>query len=131
MSTRPLHTRRQALGLLGALFATGVAAAALPGCNRKADKDVLVLSRAHRDAAKALGDAWIEQNGKESAEELAARFMGGASLADYEGKPDELRALLYERIRKDFAEGRTAKLGGWLMSTTELDVYAYVAVLVW
>ncbi|MFO7567710.1 MAG: hypothetical protein R6X02_34025 [Enhygromyxa sp.] len=129
MSNRQLHTRREALRLLGALIASG-AATGLAGCKRRAANDVVVATRTHAEAAKTLGVAWLEQNGKASAKELAARFLGGASLADYDNKPDELRALLHQRIRQDFAEGRTARLDGWLMSTTELDVYAYVAVLV-
>jgi len=132
MSAGRVHGRREALGLLAALLATGVAGG-LAGCNWRANRDVLVATRGDRDAAKAIGEAWLDQNDEvpKSADELAARFMGDASLADYKDKPNELRAMLYERIREDFAEGRTARLGGWLMSTTELDVYAYVAVLVY
>jgi hypothetical protein len=127
MSSHPLHTRRQALRLLGALLATG-AVTGLAGCKRRSADDPVFLSRTHTDAAEALGQAWLEQDGKASADELAERFMGGASLADYQGKPDQLRALLYARIRRDFVERRTARLDGWLLSRTELDVYAYVAV---
>jgi len=131
MSNKQLHTRREALRLFGALIASGAATGlvGLAGCKRRAANDVVVATRTDLDAAKTLGEAWLEQNGKASADQLAARFMGEDSLASYEGKPDELRAKLYQRIRQDFAEGRTARLDGWLMSTTELDVYAYVAVL--
>lgn len=129
--SKTLHSRREALRLLGALISSG-AAIGLAGCKRRPavdGGDPVMATRSDLDAAKILGEAWLDQNGKASAEELAARFMGKDSLANYEGKPDELRARLHEQIRKDFGEGRTARLDGWLMSTTELDVYAYIAVV--
>lgn len=115
----PIH-RRQALLLLSALPALGLFA-----CLRRGNP--FVESRRHLDAAKVLGRAWLETGAEPpTAESMARLVLGTASLDALDA--DRTRELLRTRVREDFATGRTARLGGWMLSRAELEVYAFVTL---
>jgi len=43
------------------------------------------------------------------------------------GPSDDLRAIFDARIRADFAQGRTRRIDGWVLSETEVRLYAVLA----
>ncbi len=43
------------------------------------------------------------------------------------GSPDQVRALLDEKIRKDFRAGRVRRIDGWVLSETEIRLFSIAA----
>jgi hypothetical protein len=50
---------------------------------------------------------------------------GGAAARD----PLRLRRALALRTRRDFAEGRTVRVEGWILSRTEARLYAIASLI--
>ena len=77
-----------------------------------------------RDAARVVGKAWLERHFWDpSAEDLVRELTRGA--------PSEAGALgeyLFSRHLADLAEGRLESVEGWVLSATEVKLYALVAL---
>ena len=85
---------------------------------------------AARDSAAVLGRAYLEGASEEAAaDRLVALILPGRREGDLAGAEDSrLRALVGERHRSDFANGRTVVLRGWILSCTEARLYALAAL---
>ena len=79
-----------------------------------------------RDAGVcAIGRAWLEREPAERDRELLR-----ARLAETLGPPATRwsRALLLERVQRDYAEERVALLHGWILSRTEARLCALASL---
>lgn len=78
-------------------------------------------------AARALGT--ICGDSKDDAGRLIDRLC--PAPGDRErlacGSPDEVRAMLDGRIRADYRDGRVRRVDGWVLSETEITLFAAVA----
>lgn len=77
-----------------------------------------VYLHAHPHEANA---AWLIQQITQDVAGGNAAFGGAGS--------DELKALLQQRIRQDFADEHVVKLNGWILARTEGRLYALAALL--
>lgn len=85
----------------------------------------------HRRSARVVGDEYL----REGSGEGGARALAYAIASGLEGGHDEartasgsdLRELVELRIQRDFAEDRTVKLHGWIVSRTEARLCALAA----
>jgi hypothetical protein len=118
-----------------------VASAALfPGFATTKHRAEISTRKAHENIAYSLGDLI---SNKPSAAEIGNVYLSQAgpamdpeSLADSivaaGGGPfatfGETRATVCAQIRSDFARGRTVLVDGWVLSQTEVSIYALVAV---
>ena len=120
-------TRRQALRYLAALGALPLYP--LAGCSRETDPAELVALRRDRKSAALLGRAWLDDQSPEpSATELMERICGESGCADFADDSDRMRRSIAERHRSDFERGNLISVEGWLMSETEVALYALVAI---
>ena len=125
--TDPRFTRRQALRYPAALGALPLQS--LVACSRETDPAKLVALRRDRLSAALLGWAWLEeQSPVPSATELVARICGESGCAEFEDDSDRMRRSIAERHRSDFERGNLISVEGWLMSETEVALYALVAI---
>lgn len=117
-------TRREALRCLAALGAIPVV-----GCIGETDPASLVALRRDRRSAELLGRAWLAgQRPEPSAQELVARICGESGCAGFADDGERMRRLIRARHRSDFEQGRLVSVDGWLMSQTEVALYALVAI---
>lgn len=135
MSTRMKLTRRTALAGLAA--ATGLAAVApspagafaLPeraGDRDLADRALRMFSRPND--ARRVGFACQGHADLCGPREVLVDTIFGAERDRLAGSADaEIHAWLRGRIRRDFAEGRTVKVEGWVLAETEARLYALAA----
>ena len=82
-----------------------------------------------REAARAIGRAWLATNPQEGKRrrlirELLADLGFGARFAG----SDELRRRVAERVRFDYGAGHVAQVEGWVLSRTELRLCALAAL---
>ncbi len=120
-------TRRQALRYLAALGALPLQS--LVACRRETDPAELVDLRRDRKSAALLGRAWLdEQSPEPNATELVTRICGESGCADFADDSDRMRRSIAERHRSDFERGNLISVEGWLMSETEVALYALVAI---
>lgn len=104
------------------LFA--LAGAVLLACGEK-PPPLPLAPRAHLDAARAVGRAWLDDGGQPRdvqalSADLLAGFPGGDAAA--------FTAHLLARHRDDLAAERTTRAGGWLLSRTEAHLYAWLSL---
>jgi hypothetical protein len=103
-------------GLLALLVPAGTA------CERESRRPLLRL-RDVRSAAK-IGEAWLERaDPRPNAAELTAALTREAP-----GNAAALAEHLRRRHLEDFASGRTLLVGSWLLSETEVRIYALAAL---
>lgn len=117
----PRLPRRWFLGL-ATLFALlgrdGAAAAALPSSN-----DALEALLPRTEDAALVGRAYLAQYATEGDADLLRR-----SLVSLAAEPRSLRRAIGERIRRDFAEGDTVRVEGWVLARTEARLCALCAL---
>jgi hypothetical protein len=79
----------------------------------------------HADAARAVGEAYLRQLGRDSTRESIVAAARGA-LAVIDRERDQAAAIhrLVRAVRDDFARGRTVQLEGWILSRTEAEICA-------
>jgi hypothetical protein len=60
---------------------------------------------------------------------LIDRLCGSAAVREHlaRGPAEEVRTMLDARIRRDFSEGRTRLIDGWVLSETEARLFAILA----
>lgn len=81
----------------------------------------------NKTSATEVGNAYLSQSeiGKDPESIANSVVLSG-------GEPhttiDEMKAALCNQIRKDFAQGRTVRIQGWVLSQTEASVCALVAI---
>ena len=121
-------TRRQALVYAAAL---GMFPLSLPGCGSESERPErrLVASRRDRCGARTVGRVWLETQQREpSAAELVQLICGDETCAEREDDVERLRRLIIERHLADFERGNLVSVRGWVMSETEVALYALVAL---
>jgi hypothetical protein len=131
--TRSMVTRR-------ALLAMAAVTAFLPGrpglAADRLGRSQSVLSRADRltaifgrkRSARVVGRAYLRQAPEEADPEFLIAAIHGAD-ADLrhlvvDGDELDLATALRYRIRRDFADGRTVRVDGWVLSRTEARLCA-------
>ena len=87
----------------------------------------------HKKSAEIVGLAYLRGVPAEASEEtLTERIRSDLSRSEDElcGTDFEsLRKLLRLRTRRDFEEGRTVRLEGWIMSRTEARLFALATLV--
>lgn len=117
-------TRRRALGYLAVLGAIP-----LLRCAQETDPLRLVAQRRDLRSAERLGRAWLDdQSPTPGAAELVARICGETGCAEFAHDTERMRDRIAERHRSDFERGNLVSVKGWLMSETEVALYALVAL---
>ncbi len=109
------------------LVASGLA---WTGCGRSDPKssslDTVVRSRQHILHASRVGEEWIRNSDSAvSAESLVAELLAGI---DPEVGVNALRSELLRKHRSDFQSGGTVEVQGWILSRTEVALYALVSL---
>ena len=85
------------------------------------------------DSASAIGQVYLQANPQEAdaawlVEQITQDMAG--RVVDFAGvRGDDLKTLLQERIRQDFAEENTVKLNGWMLARTEARLYALATLM--
>jgi hypothetical protein len=108
----------------------GLGAIGLVGC-RPSDWaeliDSLVRLASDREAAKAIGRTFLDENPREKRDQIASRLA--VDLEWSSGMTDEdLAARLLAQIERDFRDAKTVQVDGWVLSQTEARWAALVAV---
>jgi hypothetical protein len=93
----------------------------------------LVALLRRRDSAAEIGRAYL-RSGDEPADAsaMAAAIARDAGIEPGEAAardPLRLRRALALRTRRDFAEGRTVRVEGWILSRTEARLYAIASLI--
>ncbi len=117
--------RRDLLALLAALFPSPLAAAVAPSGG-----PIAGLLR-HIKAARAVGVAYLAIAPQErSAAMLSQLLFGGMSTngPNSDVHTQQLRQAIEARRQRDFANGETVILDGWLMARTEARLCALAAL---
>ncbi len=131
MSPTPPELDRREL-LLALLGGAAASASLLTACGAGADPGPLAAALRsrlrHPEAAAEVGRRLAAENPGEDekrglAERLAADLGWSSALPGA-----ELDRRLAEAIRDDFRQGRTLRVGGWVLSATEGRVAALLAL---
>jgi len=76
------------------------------------------------DAARAIGEAYVRQLGDTSAESIRKASLGALEVIERaSGQQNAIRALGLA-VRRDFQQGRSVQLEGWIVSRTEAELCA-------
>jgi hypothetical protein len=77
------------------------------------------------DAARAIGEAYVRQLGLDTSTESIRKASMGA-LKVIEGASSQQNAIsaLGLAVRRDFQQGRSVQLEGWIVSRTEAELCA-------
>lgn len=85
------------------------------------------------ESARMVGMEYLRAAREETSVETLVRFLsagveGGRRTLEATSD-DQLRVLLAQRTRHDFASGETVELQGWILSRTEARVSAIAALI--
>jgi len=77
------------------------------------------------EAARAIGEAYLRQLDRDASRESILAVTRG-TLNAIDRARDEANAIraLTRAVRRDFEQGRTIQLEGWILSRTEADICA-------
>jgi hypothetical protein len=125
--------RRTILGLIAACLPVSRAASALDSALTESDSaDRLLALFSDPASAASVGAKYLADRGDNADEAtLLAELVAGdeSMLARMDAmSPTGLRRYVREKIRQDFVAGRTESVDGWVLSTSELRLYALAAV---
>jgi hypothetical protein len=129
ISRRTLLKQLAVGGLLAAVPVSRAWSAAPDLFGPLATRLVNVLSSTH--SAEVIGQRYLAlATEPANVSVLAARVAGDTAgyLRLCSAGSQQLRALLAQQQRSDFAEGRTVNVDGWILSVTEARVCAIAAV---
>ena len=133
-SSRSLHRRAFLVGsgaVVAALATSGLAA--LLGCDRRPTL-AQALAGFYSDPASAarVGRAVLAAVPAEATAEALVSALAGDRRAELAAlaasDPAALRTLLREQHRRDFEDGRTVAIDGWVLSRTEARLCAVAAL---
>jgi hypothetical protein len=104
---------------------SGTAAGLLPliGCRGQREKRLLALVRTG-EAASVLGDHYIEARPEEGTQERLLRLLADDVNPCLRCDEEQLRRLVDEKIRQEFANGTTVEVDGWILSRSEARLLA-------
>jgi hypothetical protein len=126
-------TRRTTLSVLAA--ATGLAASGLRPAlatplvspdQALIDRVLRIFSNPHD--ARRVGFSCCAQEGYSSQNGLVESIFGSGRHRLAAVSDAEVHGWLQDKIRQDFTEGRTVRVGGWVLSGTEAQVYALASM---
>ena len=137
-------TRRAALGLAagGACAALAPSPLALadtattPGSGTLAEKAVRLFSNQHQ--ASSLGRAclhcsWepdaLSLSGNETPDRLVEALFGDQKVRLERAGDEEVHDWLRNQVRRDFSNGDTIRVKGWVLARTETMLYALVSTV--
>jgi hypothetical protein len=81
------------------------------------------------DGARKLGAGWLASNpGRANASDVVADLRNDLGLESRAVPPEELRRLLADRIRGEYAGGQVGKIGNWTLSKTEVRLCVLAAL---
>ena len=129
-----LSRRKLALALLGtyAFAARSIARAGHFSSDTRSLPDALVDTLTEQSSAESIGRAYLG-NTQESVniETLIEGILGTRELvAEFEAADmDTRRRIIQTEVQKDFSQGRTVAVDGWLLSETEVMLCALAATL--
>ncbi len=123
---------RRRLLHLGGLLAAAMLFGRRP-LARPAERDALAKTLAgvvrRRADARILGRAYLSGRPDEADPATLARLICGPAGEQVRRlDASDLRLAVSERVRRDFHEGRTVVLHGWILSVTEARLYALTAL---
>jgi hypothetical protein len=100
------------------------------GSNATAERLAALLRRP--DSARIIGQAFLRVSSERTTTALVSGIVaslpgGPRAIADSADEAD-VRELLVERIRRDFAEEVVVELDGWIVSRTEARLCGIVAL---
>ena len=127
--------KRRAFILLGAL---GIATISIPavkwlglyaGWDNRLAQPKLLSHLFSRQVLRAFGKLYLELKPDESNyTKLAQELLGEKSDTIFSDTAD-VQTQIEERIRRDFIDGTTIVLNGWILSVTEARQCAYFSML--
>ncbi len=131
--TAPIDRRSavRTLGAAGAALAPYVAQPGLPSVAHVPLERWLRTMLADLDSARRVGQAYLAKAPDEaSRDRLMAQLFprldpGGAQITD---RPESWRESFAMRCRRDFVEGQTVRVDGWVLSLTEVRLCALASL---
>lgn len=125
--TRVSNIPRRRFLLLAAGTTCGLAWS-IPGCRSRDPATRILAEIDDRSSLRALGSIWLADNA------IAVQQADGVAslIADLFAAPlpadaATLRLSLSDRIRQDYADGRTGHIGTWVLSHTEIRLCVLAA----
>jgi len=76
------------------------------------------------DAARAIGEAYVRQLGDTSAESIRKASLGALEVIERASSQQNAIRALGLAVRRDFQQGRSVQLEGWIVSRTEAELCA-------
>ena len=77
------------------------------------------------DAARAIGEAYVRQLGLDtSAESIRKASLGALEVIERASSQQNAISALGFAVRRDFQQGRSVQLEGWIVSRTEAQLCA-------
>lgn len=102
---------------------------ATPDSARTSQLAVGYFGSTQADAARAIGEAYLQHIGIEgSSAGIRAAAAGAIALIDAARTQTAITAALVAAVRRDFQEGRVIELHGWVLSRTEVELCALTLV---
>jgi hypothetical protein len=86
----------------------------------------------NRESARVVGQRYLDLTPNEASTErlMALIFQSKENYARLaHADAEQLRAILSDQQRADFAHGRTIMIDGWILSETEVRLCALAAIL--
>ena len=74
------------------------------------------------DAARAIGEAYVRQLGDTSAESIRKASLGALEVIERASSQQNAIRALGLAVRRDFQQGRSVQLEGWIVSRTEAEL---------
>lgn len=125
--------RRLLLGAVGlALLCQPLRTWAILTHSRSSDGRRLSSLLTHRDSARIIGHEYLRVAPAEATPEVLLTLLVDRLPAGHRtlriASDRELREFLLLAARRDFGEGRTVEVGGWIISLTEARLCALTAL---
>jgi len=76
------------------------------------------------DAARAIGEAYVRQLGDTSAESIRKASLAALEVIERASSQQNAIRALGLAVRRDFQQGRSVQLEGWIVSRTEAELCA-------
>jgi len=77
------------------------------------------------DASRAIGEAYVRQLGLDtSAESIRKASLGALEIVERASSEQNAIRALGLAVRRDFRQGRSVQLEGWIVSRTEAELCA-------
>ena len=71
------------------------------------------------DTVRAEGKAYLQKTPAENDDDKLVKLLAGDSSITDSSDEKEIQQFLEEKIKKDFEEGRTLLVQGWVLAVTE------------